>query len=496
MSDDERTAALDLLRSPDLLARIADDVTACGLVGERVNKLTCYLAATSRLLDDPLGVIIQSSSAAGKSSLMDAVLKMMPEEGVTAYSAMTEQSLFYQGEDALKHQILAIAEEAGAGKIAYSLKILISDHHLTIASPRQNPDTGCFETINYRVNGPTAVLMTTTADDDDLDPELLNRCLVMSVDESADQTAAILGRQRERCTLDGLAAADAAAAIRRTHHNAQRLLQPLRVVIPQAPQLTFATHLPRLRRDHMKYINLIRCVALLHQFQRDIFTHPSGFRYIEATADDIAAANEIIADVLGRSIAGMLPHTRELLALLDRFVAERAETAAIDRSAVRFTRRQLREWCGWGDTRLKKHLARLVEWELLTVHRAAGSDLGVNSGSFLYALHYTTADRQRDQVRLHLLSPEKLAKRCNQSSNRSHLAGDRSPLGHGVDTGRSPGGHTDENEQKPMKHSDIVILPPESAKQRHYGGDASGAVRPQTITETKTQPPQRREGAA
>ena len=172
MTPDERSDALALLRSPDLLNRIADDVTACGLVGERVNKLTCYLAATSRLLDDPLGVIIQSSSAAGKSSLMDAVLKMMPDEAVTAYSAMTEQSLFYQGEDALRHQILAIAEEAGAGKIAYSLKILISDHHLTIASPRQNPDTGCFETINYRVNGPTAVLMTTTADDDDLDPEL------------------------------------------------------------------------------------------------------------------------------------------------------------------------------------------------------------------------------------------------------------------------------------------------------------------------------------
>ncbi|MCJ8336618.1 MAG: toprim domain-containing protein, partial [Epibacterium sp.] len=189
MTPDERAAALALLRSPDLLNQIAEDVTACGLVGEKVNKLTCYLAATSRLLDDPLGVIIQSSSAAGKSSLMDAVLKMMPDEAVTAYSAMTEQSLFYQGEDALRHQILAIAEEAGAGKIAYSLKILISDHHLTIASPRQNPDTGCFETINYRVNGPTAVLMTTTADDDDLDPELIIRCLLMSVVESADQTA-------------------------------------------------------------------------------------------------------------------------------------------------------------------------------------------------------------------------------------------------------------------------------------------------------------------
>lgn len=47
---------------------------------EAMNLLAGYLAATSRKLDAPLAVLIQSSSAADKSSLMDAVLTMMPLE--------------------------------------------------------------------------------------------------------------------------------------------------------------------------------------------------------------------------------------------------------------------------------------------------------------------------------------------------------------------------------------------------------------------------------
>jgi len=85
-----------------------------------------YLACVSRKLDKPLAVIIQSSSAAGKSSLMDAVLAMMPEEERVQYSAMTGQSLFYMGETNLKHKILAIAEEEGADTASYALKLLQS----------------------------------------------------------------------------------------------------------------------------------------------------------------------------------------------------------------------------------------------------------------------------------------------------------------------------------------------------------------------------------
>src|SRR5262249_50191173 len=142
LTDAEKAAALELLRDPRLLGRILDDFERCGVVGERVNKLVGYLAATSRKLERPLAVVIQSSSAAGKSSLMDAVLSLMPEEERVSYSAMTGQSLFYMGEANLQHKILGIVEEEGAERASYALKLLQSEGELTIASTGKDPTTG------------------------------------------------------------------------------------------------------------------------------------------------------------------------------------------------------------------------------------------------------------------------------------------------------------------------------------------------------------------
>ena len=77
MSDAEREAALELLRDPKLLDRIVADFDKCGLVGEHTNLLVGYLCAVSRKLDDPLAVLVQSPTAAGKTSLMDAVLSFV-----------------------------------------------------------------------------------------------------------------------------------------------------------------------------------------------------------------------------------------------------------------------------------------------------------------------------------------------------------------------------------------------------------------------------------
>ncbi len=204
LTDDEQAAALALLRDPALLDRILDDFERCGVVGERTNKLVGYLAATSRLLDEPLAVVIQSSSAAGKSSLMDAILNLMPEEERTQYSAMTGQSLFYLGEEDLRHQILAIVEEEGAESASYALKLLQSEGELTIASTGKDPATGRLVTQQYRVEGPVMILLTTTAIE--VDEELLNRCLVLTVDEGRAQTRAIHARQRTAQTLEGMLA--------------------------------------------------------------------------------------------------------------------------------------------------------------------------------------------------------------------------------------------------------------------------------------------------
>ncbi|TBV08458.1 CHC2 zinc finger domain-containing protein [Stutzerimonas kirkiae] len=227
LSAEDEQSALELLRAPKLIERLEADLARCGVVGESSNLLAGYLAAVSRKLDQPLAVLIQSSSAAGKSSLMDAVLNLMPEEERIQYSAMTGQSLFYLGETDLQHRILAIAEEEGVRQAAYALKLLQSDGELTIASTGKDDTTGNLVTKQYRVQGPVMLMLTTTAID--IDEELLNRCLVLTINESREQTEAIHAAQRHKQTLDGLLADAEKQAITRLHQNAQRLLKPLAV---------------------------------------------------------------------------------------------------------------------------------------------------------------------------------------------------------------------------------------------------------------------------
>jgi DNA primase/energy-coupling factor transporter ATP-binding protein EcfA2 len=372
LSPELEAQALALLRDPNLAQRIVADVSAVGVVGEDSNALVGYLSCVSRKLDKPLAVLIQSTSAAGKSTLMDALLSLMPEPDRVHYSAMTGQSLFYIGEGDLRHKILAIAEEEGVRQAAYALKLLQSQGELTIASTGKDPTTGKLVTEEYRVEGPVMLLLTTTAID--LDEELLNRCLVLTINESREQTAAIHARQRQARTLAGLLATKQGDAIRAVHRAAQTLLRPVAVVNPYAEALTFRSESTRMRRDHAKYLTLIDAIAFLHQHQRPIRSSDgsgggASFDYIEVTRDDIALANRLSHDVLGRSLDELPPQTRLLLGVVVAYVAERANAQGIERSHVRFTRRELREATHWGDTQLKLHLSRLQEHEYLIVHR-------------------------------------------------------------------------------------------------------------------------------
>ena len=369
MTDDDRAAALALLRAPDLAERIASDIAACGVVGESTNLTAAYLAAVSRKLEKPLAVLIQSSSAAGKSSLMDAVLNLIPPEERMQYSAMTGQSLFYLGETNLQHKILAIAEEEGVRQAAYALKLLQSDGELTIASTGKDEATGNLVTKQYTVKGPVMLMLTTTAID--VDEELLNRCLVLTVNESRAQTEAIHAAQRAAQTLEGLLACNEKRYITQLHQNAQRLLRSLNVVNPFARQLTFMSDKTRTRRDHMKYLTLIQSVALLHQYQREVkrVTHRGQVvEYTEVTREDIRLANRLAHEILGRTLDEMPPQTRRLLLLIQTMVGEAAAARNCKPGAVRFTRREIRDFTQWSDNQLKVHCVRLAEMEYLLVH--------------------------------------------------------------------------------------------------------------------------------
>jgi len=429
MTQEEEEEALALARAPDLPARLIEDLTACGYLGEDIAKLTAYVAATSRKLSDPLSIIIQSSSASGKSSLMDAVLSLMPAEDKLELSALTGQALFYMEKDALRHKLLSVAEDGGMAEAGYALKNLITDKKLVKASPGKDPQTGKMVTQRYEAEGPTAVIVSSTAAE--IEPELQNRCLILTLCEDKAQTEAILSQQRYLETLEGKKEKKKREVVRRRHHNFQRLLRHLEVVNPFAPYLRFSAEQSRLRRDQTKYLGLMRALALLNQHQRALRQDGEMGEYVEVTLADVATANRLCTEVLGRTLDELAPQTRRLLTLLTDLNQRLATEGSLDLAQVRFTRWDIRKATGWGHSQLAVHLGRLVALEYLLVHRG-------RSGLFEYELLYRGEGDDGGAFVLGLIDVEELRQRKHAYDSQVPGVNGTRPGGFRGGSGRVP----------------------------------------------------------
>ena len=371
MTPDERDDAMTYLMDENLLECIVNDFRTCGLVGEDANALIGYLASISRKLDDPLSVIIQSSSSAGKSALMDAIMDFVPPEEKIHLTTMTSQSLYYMERDGLKNKTVAISESEGMQRASYALKLLQSEKRLSIATTGRDGKTGRQVTHHYTVEGPIQTLITST--DTDIDEEIQNRAIVLTVSEDREQTRAIHERQRHSHTLEGMLRHHDKDTLIHIHRNVQRLLEPIMVVNPYANELRFMDSHLRSRRDHLKYLNLIRAVTLLHQHQRErhsIECNGSDLTYVESTPDDVKTTNTLMISIMKNSIDDLAPQTRRLLNSITELARTLSDETETPPDQVTLTRKQIREHVNMRNTRLGDHLRKLIEHEYLTVKRS------------------------------------------------------------------------------------------------------------------------------
>jgi DNA primase catalytic core len=356
MSASEKSEALEGLQSPTLISDILCDLSEMGYVGENANKAIGYLVAVSRKLEDPLSCVIISQSSAGKSALADVIEKLVPPEECLLYSRITPQALYYMDKGALKRKLLMIEESVGADSADYSIRTLQSKKKLTQAVPIKDPNTGRIRTVSFEVEGPIAYIETTTRPR--INQENATRCFELYLDESKEQTHRIQEAQKESKTLSGLRKKEERERIIRKHQNMQRLLREVRVVTPFAHLLNFPTQWLRTRRDNLRFLNLIEAVTFLHQYQRQIRQTEDGSEYIESTIDDYKTAYLLAREVLGESFTELKKPQRELLQQIEKLASEKEEE---------LTRRQIREYTGLPDYRLRDLLAELVSLEYLQV---------------------------------------------------------------------------------------------------------------------------------
>jgi DNA primase catalytic core len=400
MSPDERESAEEFLTEPGLVARLLEDMEMLGYVGEEEAKLLVYLIATSRKLPRPLSGIIGSGAGAGKSFLAELAEQLTPPEDVELYSKLSPQALYYLPEDYLCRKLLILEERQGGEGSDYAIRTLQSKDKLTQAVVIKDPISGSMSTKRYEVTGPIAYLETTTASY--LNPENTSRCFEIPLDESAEQTRRIHEHQRRARSHEGLGRVVGRDALRRKHHNAQRLLESVRVVIPYAEDLTFPDRYLRTRRDHERFLSLIEAVAFLHQFQRprrEVVAQGQRVTYIEAAPEDYEHAYRLALKVLWVSLDELSRWGRELIDIMRAQANEVMEESGCAQTDITWTRLQLRENLNWPDRRLRDCLDELVSLEhLQTVGGSKGK-------TFIYALDSNFGPSKRA---LGLLTPDQL----------------------------------------------------------------------------------------
>jgi DNA primase len=406
-TQEEKDQALRFLKNPEMFKEILTDFDTMGITGEETNKLTLYLAAVSRKLDEPLSVLIQSRSAAGKSTLQDAILTLVPDEDYVKYTRITDQALFYKSEDSLVHKIIAIEEDEGMAGAAYSIRNIQTSKKITVAATGKDPTTGKMRTEEYTVKGPVSVMITTTAAE--LEGETSSRFLFLTIDESSQMTEAIHKKQREADTLEGLMRKKKLETITTKHHTAQRLLKPLSVVNPCSPCLSYPTGSLRTRRDHKKYLNLIRAIAYLFQYQKEIKTleiaqevGSQKVDYIEVSIEDIEKANRLANEVLGQSLDELAPPSRALYGEIYKMVREHTEKESLPSDQFFFNRRMIREFTGWTDWQIKTHIKQLEELEYLQVRN------GAQGKQYSYVLPYKGQAEPHGKCYLNLTPVEEI----------------------------------------------------------------------------------------
>lgn len=389
MSEEEKRIGMEFLSAPDLFERIVTDMESLGYVGEDLNKLLVYIAASSRKLEDPISILILSQSASGKSFLVDTVKKLIPPEDVISVTSLSDQALNYLPEGELLHKFLILGEAVHSEVIEHQIREMLSGHQLSRMVTLKDEKTGRMESRTKASPVIVSAIMSSTRSD--INPENASRCFLINADESSGQTARIHASQREKYSLARyFQRRSAVPRIVERHHAAQRLLRPLLIVNPFASYLDFPHSLVRTRRDHERFVDLIACVCFLRQYRKVPRQGRDGesgevAEYVECDIEDYRVAYRIMSGGVMSSTYAEVPRSMaDFYEDLRELFRERARESGLKPQEVGLTQREVRKGLGSaGSDTVKRYLRRLMYLEYLQLSH--GGERGMRNSYRLVA---------------------------------------------------------------------------------------------------------------
>ena len=359
--------AREFLKDPLMIVRFAKHTCACGLVGEPLNAFFCFLATLSRHLADQLHLIIQSESSAGKSTMLNLISSFVPEDELIYLTQITPKSFYYMNEEELMGKVIAIAELDGADQAIYPIKQMMSEKKLSISYTRTDPLTGEHTSVTNKKDAVVSFLLTSPKEGGD--EEVDNRSVILTQDESENQTKRIQEVQRLFRSPEGVKLKREKERLVRFYNHVQKEIKPLTVVNPYSNHLSFKADNHRSRRDHEKYLILIECVSLLFQYQREQAS--DGRQIVKTHLIDIVLAHFLARRIFKATLDELPPQTRSFFKKVIEYLQAQAEAKECDILDIWITRKQLREFVKLSNTRVHEHISRLISYEYMSSKREA-----------------------------------------------------------------------------------------------------------------------------
>ena len=357
--------AIGFLQRQDVIATTDALIEQSGVVGEKTNRQLLWYVYTTRRREQPLHVICLGASGTGKTWLQERVAELIPAQDKVSGTSISENPLYYAQDLKLPHKLFLIEDLDGASHVLYSLRGLQTKASISKLVTHKD-SKGNLKTIVVEVHGPICLSGTTTQER--LYEDNANRCLLLYLDSSPEQQAAIMAYQRKR-SAGKINKQQVQAAIEFLR-DVQSVLKLIAVRNPYAEVLHISQTVFKPLRTNAHYLSFIEAITFYHQYQRAVKTDPeTGEAYIETTLADISAANELLKDVL-------LAKSDELSrACRDFFETIKGQLQKVGKSS--FYRSTVREWMRINPNNLRYYLKQLVQYGYLNIlggHKQLGHE--------------------------------------------------------------------------------------------------------------------------
>jgi len=303
--------ATEKVKQEDFLQKVKE-ILDHFVVGEDKTKLLLYL-----LLLAKQNVIIKGPPATGKNTLVEAVLKLFPQEYVVEVSGASKKFLRWMEKDHIpilyiKEVPASLFKDLKDEGIAMDVKLAMSDKVLKIWVVDPSEKRTVERTIKV-----DCVVQTTT--EISLPEDIESRVWTLTTDISPEQTRKVLIWKAMQFSGNNLNH-NLDEELRRIREVTRGLMVDVPVIIPYAGKLAefIPADLPRVRRDIEKILTLIGIIAKV----RGRIVELNGRKVAIATPEDLKTALELAGDIFTSMVHALDPYTLAIYKVLKRLEAK------------------------------------------------------------------------------------------------------------------------------------------------------------------------------